>query len=117
MVVNGSAPIAAAELILIGPAAVFMGALITRNLGSLQDEPARAAQQVVMWYAGRMWTLWVLLLALPITALLTGCAVLKQKWRNHTDAVQFAAQSLPIGVTTIAAGSMLAIVVLDMLAN
>ena len=109
--------VTATALALIGPAAFFLGALIARNLSSLQDEPARAAQQVVMWYAGRMWTLWVLLLALPLAALATGFAVLKQNWNKYTDAMQFARKSLPIGLTTIAAGSILAIVVSHMLAN
>jgi hypothetical protein len=57
--------IAVLELVLIFPAALFMTALMLRNLQPLQYEPARSAQQLVMWYAGRMWTLWVLLLGLP----------------------------------------------------
>jgi hypothetical protein len=107
----------AIALALIGPAAFFMGALIVRHVSSIQVEPARSAQQVVMWYAGRIWTLWVLLLALPFTALATGCAVLKQNWGRRRHAKQFARQSLVIGVTTIAAGGILALVVLHVLAN
>lgn len=108
--------VATAALALIGPVAFFMGAVIVRNMSSLQDEPARTAQQIVMWYSGRMWTLWVLLLALPFAALAAGCAVLKQNW-DHYTAMQFAKQSLAIGLTTIAAGGILTIVVLHVLAN
>jgi hypothetical protein len=107
----------AVALASIGPAAFFMSALIVRNLSSLQNEPARIAQQVVAWYAGRMWTLWVLLLGLPLAALATGCFVLTQNWNCHTDAMRFARQSLVTGLITIAAGGILAIVVLHMLAN
>ena len=49
------------QLVLILPAALFMAALVVRNLGPLRYEPAHTAQQIVMWYAGRLWTLWVLL--------------------------------------------------------
>jgi hypothetical protein len=35
---------------------------VLRNLQPLQYEPARSAQQLVMWNADRMWTLWFLLL-------------------------------------------------------
>src|SRR5580693_6637457 len=68
--------IAALELVLILPAALFMTALALRNVQPLQYEPAHSAQQLVLWYAGRMWTLWVLLFGLPFTVLVSGCAEL-----------------------------------------
>jgi hypothetical protein len=49
--------IAVMELVLIFPSVLFMSALVLRSLQPLQYEPARSAQQLVMWYAGRMWTL------------------------------------------------------------
>ena len=61
-----------AQLLLIFPSALFMGALVVRELQPLQNEPAHTAQQLVMWYAARMWTLWVLLIALPFAVLVTG---------------------------------------------
>jgi transposase len=61
--------IAVMELVLIFPAVLFMTALVLRNFQPLQYEPARSAQQLVMWYAGRMWTLWFLLLGLPLIVL------------------------------------------------
>jgi hypothetical protein len=42
--------IAATELTLIFPAALFMTALFVRNLQPQQYEPAHTAQQIVMWY-------------------------------------------------------------------
>src|SRR3984893_18817314 len=74
--------IAVMELVLIFPAALFMTALALRNLEPLQYEPAHSAQQLVMWYAGRMWTLWVLLFGLPFTVLVSGCAELLHR-RNR----------------------------------
>src|SRR5580704_12217210 len=75
--------IAALELVLILPAALFMTALVLRNLQPLQFEPAHSAQLLVMWYAGRMWTLWVLLFALPIIVLVSGCAELIRNWKRE----------------------------------
>ena len=119
--------IAILELVLIFPAALFMIALVARNLQSLQHEPAHIAQQLVMWYAGRMWTLWVLLLALPFTVLVTGCATLLGSRNRGAEVPHPAPQSLAvtrahlatlfIAATTLTTGGILAIVVLHMLAN
>jgi len=95
--------LAASEVILLFPAVLFMTAVVVRYLGPLQDEPARSAQQIVMWYAGRQWTLWVLLIALPLTVLATGCAALLR--RRDTLLV----------ATTLTAGVILAIVGVHML--
>ena len=115
------------ELVLILPAVVFMTSLAWRNLQSLQHEPAHGAQQLVMWYAGRMWTLWVLLLGLPFIALVSGCAELMRNW-NRDIVVPLTLQkslamarahweSVFIATTTLIAGVILAIVVLHVLAN
>ena len=119
--------IAAIELALIFPAALFMTALAARNLSPPQYEPARAAQQLVMWYAGRMWTLWVLLLALPFAVLVTGCATLRNTWKRDIELLRAGRESLAavrsrlalffVAATTLAAPGILAIVVLHMLAN
>jgi len=119
--------IAVMELVLIFPAALFMTALALRNLQPLQYEPAHSAQQLVLWYAGRMWTLWVLLLGLPFAVLVSGCAELLHS-RNRGIVLPFTArQSLAmvrahlatpfIAATTLLAGVILAIVVLHVLAN
>jgi ABC-type Fe3+ transport system permease subunit len=115
--------IAALEFALIFPAALFMGALVFRTLGSLGYEPAHRAQQLVMWYAGRMWTLWVLLLALPFAALLIGCATLYRdaellhSGRQALSVLRRRWATLLVAVTTVAAVGILAIVILHMLAN
>ena len=119
--------LAAAELLLISPAALFMSALVVRGLQPLQYELAQSAEHLVMWYAGRMWTLWVLLVGLPLVALVSGCAALLYNWNHDLAFSQGVRQSLGlirthlatlfIVAATLAAGSMLAIVVLHMLAN
>jgi hypothetical protein len=119
--------IAGMELVLIFPATLFMTALVLRNLQPLQYEPAHSAQQLVMWYVGRMWTLWVLLVGLPFTVLVSGCAELLHSWNRDIVLPLTARQSLAmvrahlatlfIGATTLIAGVILAIVVLHVLAN
>ena len=119
--------IAVLELVLIFPAALFMTALTLRNLPPLQYEPARSAQQLVMWYAGRMWTLWVLLFGLPLVALVSGCAELLRSWNRDIVLLLTSQKSLAmvrahlaalfIAATTLIAGVILAIVVLHVLAN
>jgi hypothetical protein len=109
--------------VLIFPAVLFMTALTLRNLQPLQYEPARSAQQLVMWYAGRMWTLWVLLLGLPFIVLVSGSAellrniVLPLTSRKSLAMVRAHLASFFIAATTLIAGVILAIVVLHVLAN
>jgi hypothetical protein len=119
--------IAVMELVLIFPAVLFMTALVLRNLQPLQYEPARSAQQLVLWYAGRMWTLWFLLLGLPLIVLVSGCAVLLRSYNRDIvlpltspkslAMVRAHLSSLFIAATTLMAGVILAIVVLHVLAN
>jgi hypothetical protein len=119
--------IAVLELVLIFPAALFMTALMLRNLQPLQYEPARSAQQLVMWYAGRMWTLWVLLLGLPFIVLISGCAELLRSWnrdvmlpltsRKSIAMVRVHLASLFLAATTFIAGVILAVALLHILAN
>jgi hypothetical protein len=117
----------AAQLLLIFPAVLFMGALVVRNLQPLQNEPAQTAQRIVMWYAVRQWTLWVLLIALPFAVLVTGCITLARHWSENVQLSQAAQQTLAaihthralllVAATTLTAGAVLAIVVIHMLAN
>jgi hypothetical protein len=110
--------IAILQLLLIFPAALFMASLVVRNLGPMNYEPAHTAQQIVMWYAGRMWTLRMLLFALPCVVLISGWAALRTWYR---DTVQLGThRSLPsslphwpvrlVSVTTVASAGILAIV-------
>ena len=122
---KGLAP--AAQLLLIFPAVLFMGALVVRNLSPMQNEPAHTAQQIVMWYAGRMWTLWVLLIALPLAVLVTGCITFGRNWSGGAGLLQGTKQALAViradgamlvvALLTVTAGVILMIVVLHMLAN
>jgi hypothetical protein len=110
--------IALLQLALILPAALFMAALVVRNLLPLQYEPAHTAQQIVMWYAGRMWTLRVLLFALPCMVLVGGCVALRSLNRGteHRSTQRAYASSRSrwpmrfVSVTTVASAGILAIV-------
>jgi hypothetical protein len=120
-------PIAALELLLLFPAALFMAALVVRQLQPLLAAAAQAAQAIVLWYAGRVWTLWVLLIALPLAVLVTGGAALWRGWREDAGLRQAARRpfvairthgaAVFVAVTTLGAGVFLAIVALHMMAN
>lgn len=120
--------IATAELLLVFPSVLFMTALFVRNLQPLQYEPAHTAQQIVTWYAARPHVgLWVLLIALPLAVLLTGCATLLRRWRREVELRQAARQTLTairthlatllVAGATAAAGGILAIVGLHVLTD
>ena len=118
---------AVAQLLLMFPAVLFMGALALRKLQALQNEPAQTAQQIVMWYAARQWTLWVLLIALPFAVLAIGFVTLARNWQDDMELPQAALQTfaairtdwtiLVVAAITSTAGVVLAIVVMHMLAN
>ena len=113
------------QLALIFPAALFMTSLVVRNLGLPQYEPAHTAQQVVMWYAGRLWTLWVLLFALPCMVLVSGCVALRTRNRDteQHSTRRSLASTRPhwsvrfVSVTTIASAGVLAVVVFHALTH
>ena len=113
--------VAATELVLIFPASLFLAAVVARHLEPL----AHPAQQVVTWYSDRLWTLWLLLIALPLAALFTGCVTLLPNWKGggRWTAKQFGLAThthLPtqiIAAATLGAGLILTVVVLHMLAN
>jgi hypothetical protein len=116
-----------AQFVLLSPALFFMSAVGITLVLSVHKEPARTAQQIVMWYAARMWTLWLLLIALPLTVLISGCWMLLRS-RNVTLppptgilkklAVTKANWAIRlIGATTLTAGAILVIVALHMAVN
>jgi hypothetical protein len=120
--------IAATELLLIFPAALFMTALFVRNLQPLQYEPAHTAQRIVTWYAARPRIgLWGLLIALPLAVLVTGCGTLLSRWSDEVELRQATRQTLAairahlatllVAGATVAAGAILAIVALHMLTD
>jgi cytochrome b561 len=120
--------IAAAEVVLIFPAVLFMTSLFVRELQPIQYEPAHTAQRIVDWYAARVHLgLWVLLIALPLTVTATGCATLLRAWRENAELRQTARQTIAairahlatlfVAAATLAAGGILAIVALHMLTD
>jgi hypothetical protein len=120
--------VATLELLLVFPATLFMTALFVRNLQPQQYEPAHTAQQIVTWYAVRPRVgLWVLLIALPLAVLVTGCVTLLSAWsrdaelRHATENVLAAIRAhsamLLVFVATFASAAILAIVALHVLTD
>ena len=119
--------LAALQLVLIFPAAVFMAALLVRYLQPMLYEPARAAQLIITWYSGRIWTLWILLISLPLAALIIGCIALLKDWiadlkpqaatAQPSARVRLLPATLLIVAVTLAAGAILVIVAVHMLMN
>jgi len=74
-----------------------------------------------------MWTLWALLITLPLVVLVTGCVTLLRSWSNVPELPYRAQQGLAaiyadrpmlcIAMMTLTAGVVLAIVAMHMAAN
>jgi len=120
--------LAAVELLLIFPAALFMTALFVRELEPLQLEPANTAARIVNWYSRHVHIgLWVFLMALPLTVLVTGAATLLQSWKTDAKLRSAARSALAalraqwaaftVAAATIAAAVILAIVALHAMTN
>jgi hypothetical protein len=119
---------AAAELLLIFPAVLFMTSLFAREIQPMQFEPAHTAKRIVDWYAAQPHIgLWLLLIAMPLAGLITGCIVLLRAWRGNAELRQAAHQTfatvrahlatLLVAVATVAAFGILAIVALHMITD
>lgn len=88
---------AAAELLLIAPAVLFMASLFARELQPLQFEPAHTAKRIVDWYAAQAHVgLWLLLIAMPLTGLMVGCVVLLRAWQSNAELRQAAMQTFAL---------------------
>ena len=98
------------QALLILPAAVFMLALILRSLG------ATGAQQVIDWYSGRIWTLWLLLSLLPFAVLVLGFFSLWSEWQSHSGS-RSRSRTLVVAGLTLLAAIILAIVGIHVLMN
>lgn len=118
--------VAATELLLVFPAALFMTALFVRNLQSQQYEPAHTAQRIVDWYAASPHVgLWLLLIALPLVVLFLGVVTLARNWKADAELRQAAQQvaqnirghvaTLLVTLATLTAGGILAIVALHLI--
>jgi hypothetical protein len=119
--------IAAIQLALIFPAVLFMTAVFVAAGHAPQYDLGNIAQAVVIWYSARMWTLPLLLLALPFAVVGAGCATLVRSWNGDLELPHPARHSLAMlpaplatlfvaGITVTSAWILL-IVVLHMLAN
>lgn len=114
--------LAAAELILIFPAALFMAALFVRNIQPQQYEPAHTAQRIVEWYAAQPHLgLWLFLIAFPLVVLLAGCAALRRAWRNdaalrNATRATVAAVRAHTAIALIGAASLLSAAILAIVA-
>ena len=119
--------LATTQLLLILPAALFMIALVVRGLQPLQFDPARPAEKIVMRCAGRQWTLWMLLIGLPIAVLVIGCAAWLPRWnpagearpagRQMLAAIRADPAMLMVAASTLTAGVVLVVVAAHMLMN
>ena len=117
--------VAAAQLVLIMPAAVFLTAVLVGMGDPPQYELAHVARRIVASYAGKGWTLWVLLLLLPFAGLVTGSASLLRDWNRHIEAPEIPAlamlpaplATLLVGWATLTSAAILAVVALHMAAN
>lgn len=119
-------PLAAAELLLVAPAALFMASLFARNLQPEQYEPARTAARIVALFASSTRIgLWLLLIALPLIVLMTGCVALVRSWRGDSELRQAALQATAalrahmaaflVACATVSAFTILAIVALHLI--
>jgi len=120
--------IAATELVLIFPAALFMIALFMRNVQPQPKEPAHTFAEIVMWFAARPHIgLWVFLMGLPFVVFLVGCATLLRAWSEDAElrratvqafaAIRAHLATLLVAGATATAAFVLAIVALHSLTD
>lgn len=117
--------VAAVELLLMLPAAVFMAAIFVRNVTPLPHEPAQSAQRLVMWFAHLPphLGLWGMLTLMPLAVLLTGGTFLLRSWRDDAQFRQLVRTThanlatLVIAAATFSAGGVLAFVAVHMMTD
>ncbi len=120
--------VAATELLLVFPAVLFMGSLFVRQMQPQQCQPAHAAEQIVEWYAARPHVgLWILLIVMPLTVLVSGVAALAAGWRRDAAlreaardtwrAIRSHTTTLFVAIATLTAGGILAVVALHVLTD
>jgi hypothetical protein len=120
--------IATIELLLVCPAVLFMTALFVRNIQPPPYEPAQSARRLVDWFSARPFLcLDIFLIAMPMAALLIGCASVLRTWRTDAQlrqvalstlaAVRAHAAALLIAAATLTAGGVLAIVAVHVITD
>jgi hypothetical protein len=113
--------IAAWAVALVGPAVLFVAALLLRQVPPPESQPARTADRIVKWYAAHpQFALWVLLFLLPLTTFVLGSAALMRTWDNNPKLQYYAWRALAeipehwpalsIGGTTLLAAGVLAMI-------
>jgi hypothetical protein len=111
------------QWVLLSPLALFLAAIAAHRLPLL----AEACARIIGWFVTRFWSLWVLLLAVPLLALLLGVTALLAA-RDPRDALSpgTGRSSAAVGgtvslgavaATTGVGAALLAVIVLHMLAN
>ena len=119
--------VAAMQLTLIFPAALFLTAVFVSAGHNPQYDLGGIAQGVVMWYSARMWTLPLLLMALPLAVLIIGCGTLLRSWNQYGELphptrrllamIPAPLATLIVAWATLTSAGILAIVALHTLAN
>jgi hypothetical protein len=120
--------IAATELLLVFPAVLFMGSLFVRQMQPQRYQPAHAAEQIVEWYAARPHVgLWILLILMPFTVLVSGAGALLHNWsrdvalrqatKDALRVIRLHAATLFVAISTLTAGGILAVVALHVLTD
>jgi hypothetical protein len=119
--------VAALQLVLIAPAALFMSMVVIRAVQPIEHEPSHSAERIVAWFGGRPWTLDILLSALPLLVMALGAITLWRQWRDDEPLRQDAMRSvaairahfllLLIAATTVVAAGILAIVAVHALTD
>lgn len=114
--------VAATQLALILPAALFLTAVLVGLGDPPQYELANVAHRIGGWYTARSWTLPVLLLVLPFATMIGGCATLLYRWRGDDERSSLAMIPAPIATlliawATLSSAAIIAIVILHMGAN
>jgi ABC-type Fe3+ transport system permease subunit len=118
--------IAAAQVLLVLPATLFMASLFVQHLEPVP--PAQSARRLVGWFSTHVVLgLYVFLAALPLAALLIGCTTMVIRWRNDEAFRQAALDALAavrehlatllIAGLTAVAGGILAIVAMHVITN
>ena len=87
--------VAAWALVLIGPAVLFVTALVIRRVPPPESEPARSAERILRWYAAHpQLALWGFLFLLPLSAFILGSAALLRTWGANPKLQYFAWRAL-----------------------
>ena len=120
--------IAAWALAFVVPGALFVLALVLRQVPPPTSQPARIADRIVAWYAARpQFSLWVLLLLLPSAAFILGSAALMRTWAQNPDLQYYTWRALAeipehwpalsIGAATLVAAGILAMITRHLMAG